>query len=159
MLSHKRIILAQPLEPTETSIIGRLLQHLQGRNPVAFSLPPTILKGIDCAGCSFLLYPFCIATSKMLLLDPDGQDYGTRPGEGYLNFDELSDSERGLRQGKRKRVRNDRFCYACSLGGPIEDLAHCARFLQFSFSFHLLSESVSGLGSYQVSPLLPLVVP
>ncbi|ELR20283.1 PHDfinger domain containing protein [Acanthamoeba castellanii str. Neff] len=107
-----------PFEPQsmEMTIMGRLLQHLEGRNTVAFSLPLGVIKAVE---------PEDYA---------DGQDDADAPGESNLFDSDQSDSDRGLRQGKRKR-RHDSYCSVCSLPSPSrDDLAQCTR---CPHSYHL----------------------
>jgi len=104
-----------PFEPQsmEMTIMGRLLQHLEGRNTVAFSLPLGLIKAVE---------QRCTAEDYA-----DGKDDADAPGESNLFDSDESDSDRGLRQGKRKR-RHDSYCNVCSLPSPSrDDLAQCTR--------------------------------
>lgn len=115
--------------------MGRLLQHLEGRNPVAFSLPASLIKNVEGMGLlACIAYNSHSSTpAEWGMADGLGTlDDGARPGETNFFDEDASESDRPLRQGKRKRVRNDRFCSVCSLRGNQSDLAECAKYLHYT---------------------------
>jgi hypothetical protein len=128
--------------------MGRLLQHLEGRNTVAFSLPLGVIKAVErtfsstsgrYARSTKRLRTTTTTSERCTAEDyADGQEDADAPGESNLFDSDQSDSDRGLRQGKRKR-RHDLYCSACSLPSPSrDDLAQCTRYAAlFPRPFHI----------------------